>query len=213
MEWITNTWDCMIHMDMKQVQDLLQHYSNMGPLPGMLFPFLEALFPVLPLMVFIMANSAAYGLWYGFLLSWLGVSIGAMTVFWFVRLFGKRVGCYIQKKVTGIERIFELIETKGFTTIFILFCIPFLPSSLVLLTAGLSRIKFASFIIPALAGRTVLVIILAFIGNDWLKFIHQPWRIIVVLFTMWVLWYFAKKIEKRLSIPKQLAVTATSNSN
>ena len=50
--------------------NLTQDYRALGPIIGILLPFLEAFLPFLPLIVFIVANVTAYGLLFGFLLSW-----------------------------------------------------------------------------------------------------------------------------------------------
>src|SRR5690625_6623904 len=57
------------------IMQLLQDYERLGPLPGILLPFIEALLPFLPLVVFVFANAAAYGLLKGFLYSWIGSSL------------------------------------------------------------------------------------------------------------------------------------------
>lgn len=66
---------------MEFVQELLADYEKLGPLPGILLPFIEAFLPFLPLFVFVLANGAAYGLFEGFLYSWIGASFGSLGVF------------------------------------------------------------------------------------------------------------------------------------
>src|SRR5690625_1814287 len=72
------------------VIELLDKYEKLGPLPGILLPFIEAFLPFLPLFVFVMANSVAYGLLKGFLYSWLGSSAGSIAVFYLIRTFGHK---------------------------------------------------------------------------------------------------------------------------
>src|SRR5699024_12393849 len=67
------------------VLELLEKYESLGPLPGLLLPFIEAFVPFLPLFVFVMANSAAYGLLKGFIYCRLGASRGAIGVVLTVR--------------------------------------------------------------------------------------------------------------------------------
>src|SRR5690625_3341121 len=72
------------------VIELLENYEALGPLPGILLPFIEAFLPFLPLFVFVMANSVAYGLFKGFLYSWIGSSAGSILVFLLIRKFGNK---------------------------------------------------------------------------------------------------------------------------
>ena len=78
-----------------------------GSHPGILLPFIEAFLPFLPLIVLVMGNSATYGLWWGFLLSWIGVCLGSVTVFWIVRKLGGKLGLLIQKNA-GIPALLPL---------------------------------------------------------------------------------------------------------
>ena len=48
--------------DYDYIMELLNNYESLGPLPGILLPFIEAFLPFLPLIVFVLANGAAYGL-------------------------------------------------------------------------------------------------------------------------------------------------------
>lgn len=197
LEWFQNIWMIMKDIDIAQVESWLQQYSNLGPLPGILFPFIEAFLPVLPLIVFVMGNAAAYGLWLGFLYSWIGVCAGAILVFWIVRLFGKRLSMYIQKRMPGSQKFFHWIEKKGFTPMFLLFCFPFTPSSLVTVAAAISTVEFSTFIVAVLTGKSVMIFMMAFIGHDWQGFVQQPWRILIVILVFVLLWLAGKKLEKR----------------
>lgn len=71
------------------IMQLLNTYENLGPLPGLLLPMLEAFLPFLPLFVFVLANSMAYGLLEGFLFSWAGAVVGAILVFTLIRRLGQ----------------------------------------------------------------------------------------------------------------------------
>src|SRR3954454_21097044 len=75
---------------LENIMELIKAYRSFGPLPGILLPMLEAFFPFLPLFLFVMANANAFGLWFGFLFSWIGACTGALMVFWIVRKYGRK---------------------------------------------------------------------------------------------------------------------------
>lgn len=212
-DWIQNSWSYISSIDTVQVNEWLHHYASLGPILGVLLPLTEALFPVLPLMAFIIGNAAAYGFWFGLLWSWIGVSCGAILVFWVVRQFSSRFGSTLQLKFKNLNRFYLAIEQKGFSIIFLLFAMPFLPSSLILFTAGLSKVRFSSFIIPALAGRTVLVFALSYVGYDWQTFIHQPWRIALLLLITSALWLGARKLSQQLHCSSSTACKGQAMNN
>ena len=53
----------------ENIENLAAQYRALGPVLGILLPFLESFLPFLPLAVFVVANASAFGLWLGFLLS------------------------------------------------------------------------------------------------------------------------------------------------
>ncbi|MFC7679325.1 TVP38/TMEM64 family protein [Paenibacillus sp. GCM10028914] len=197
LDWIEQAFTFMKNIDMNQVETWLQNYSRLGPLPGILLTFIEAFLPILPLIVIVMGNAAAYGLWWGFLFSWIGVCIGSITVFWIARKLGGRLGMYIQKRMPGTQRFFHWIEEKGFTPIFILYCFPFTPSALINVASGISKVSLSTFTIAVMAGKSVMIFIIAFIGHDWQGFIHEPWKLLIALGVLWLLWLAGKKLENR----------------
>ena len=78
MEYITllKEWLTLEHL-----LEGLQEYKSFGPIPGFLLVVLEAFLPFLPLIVIVLTNAAAFGLWYGFIISWSGSVVGAKIVF------------------------------------------------------------------------------------------------------------------------------------
>lgn len=124
----------------ERLTEWFQSYRAFGPAAAVLLPFIEAFLPFLPLVVFVVANTNAFGLWEGFFLSWLGSAAGSMLMFYAVRHFGqKRAFGFIRRHQT-IRRLMLWVERHGFGPLFILLCFPFTPSAAVHVVAGLSRV-------------------------------------------------------------------------
>ena len=64
---------------------LLDQFRALGPLPGILLTFLKSFIPPMPTIVIVGVNAAVYGLWAGFLYSWIGMVAGCLTTFLIVR--------------------------------------------------------------------------------------------------------------------------------
>src|SRR5699024_9350577 len=96
------------------VQQLLNDYEKLGPLPGILMPFIEAFLPFLPLFVFVLANSAAYGLLKGFLYSWIGASLGSLAVFLIIRELGNKKLFIKIREHKQVRRVTGWVEERGF---------------------------------------------------------------------------------------------------
>src|SRR5699024_2228459 len=132
------------------IQALLEQYENLGPLPGILLPFIEAFLPFLPLFVFVMANSVAYGLLKSFLYSWIGASLGSIAVFYLIRKFGHKKLLLKVKQNRQVTQVTAWVERHGFGPLFLLLCFPFSPSSLINIVAGLSNVRNQQFIMAVL---------------------------------------------------------------
>lgn len=205
IETMTFTWNMqdwlsyIKDMNLEEIKSLLHRYSQFGPLPGILLPFLEALLPILPLVVFVVANAAAYGMWLGFLYSWIGVTLGSLFVFMLARRFGHRYSDRIRRKFPKSEKLFGYIERKGFTPIFLLACFPFSPSVLVNIAGGLSKIPLHTFFTAMALGKAVMTFGLSFLGHDLQSMIDQPWRIILAIAILVLLWLAGRKLEARFN--------------
>ncbi|WP_249870148.1 TVP38/TMEM64 family protein [Oceanobacillus saliphilus] len=180
------------------IQQLLNKYEGLGPLPGILLPFIEAFLPFLPLIVFVLANAAAYGLLEGFLFSWIGASSGAIVVFLVIRKLGNTK---MLKKVQGnkqVKRITVWVERHGFGPLFLLLCFPFSPSAIINVVAGLSRVNTYQFILAVLLGKTVMIFSIAYIGSSIMEFAKSPLKTILVGVGIVLFWMLGKFLEKRL---------------
>jgi uncharacterized membrane protein YdjX (TVP38/TMEM64 family) len=184
----------------ENIMGLIQEYRALGPLPGILLPMLEAFLPFLPLFLFVMANASAFGLWFGFLFSWIGACTGALLVFLIFRKFGqKRILAFLQRH-SKIRKLMTWIEDHGFGPIFLLLCFPFTPSAIVNIVAGLSKINIYQYMLAVLTGKIVMIFTISFIGYDIRSLITQPLRTAIVLVVIFILWYVGKRIEVRLNI-------------
>ena len=178
---------------------LVEQYKAFGPIPGILFPLLEALLPFLPLFVFVIANTNAFGLWLGFLLTWIGSAIGAILVFLIIRKYGHSKLLLFIKNRKEVKKLTQWLDVHGFGPIFLLLCFPFTPSAVVNIVAGLSHISRVQYIVAVLAGKLVMIFTISFIGHDITSLITQPSRTAIVVVIIFVLWYVGRRIEVSLN--------------
>ncbi len=183
----------------ENIETLAAQYRTLGPLIGILLPFLEALLPCLPLVVIVVANASSYGLWIGFLLSWIGTVLGSYVVFLIVRKFGKhpKLKGFIQKE--NVQKLIKWVDMRGLSPLFILLCFPFTPSVLVNIVAGLSHIKKKYYFIVLLAGKFVMILSMSVLGYDVSSFIKNPLKLVLVVIVVILLWVISKVVERRLN--------------
>ncbi|EWG12516.1 TVP38/TMEM64 family protein [Cytobacillus firmus] len=185
---------------LENVMDLIREYRSFGPLPGILLPMLEAFLPFLPLFLFVMANASAFGLWLGFLYSWVGAVAGALIVFLLVRKYGQKRILRFLKNHKQVQKLMKWVEKHGFGPLFILLCFPFTPSAVVNIVAGLSNISIAQYMLAVLTGKIVMIFTISFVGYDIRSLITQPIRTAIVALVIFILWYVGKIIEIKMNM-------------
>jgi uncharacterized membrane protein YdjX (TVP38/TMEM64 family) len=193
-EWLT----------LENVLKLLEHYRSFGILPGIMATLLESFFPILPMVVFVMANAAAFGLWQGMMISWFGACLGSILVFLLARKVGQKRFFRFLSRHQKVRQLVNWVERHGFGPLFLLFCFPFTPSALINVVAGLSRISRQQFILAVLFGKMVMIFIISFIGYDLAALVKQPLRTVAVVAAIFLLWYAGKKVEARFSLTENV---------
>ncbi|UZJ77471.1 TVP38/TMEM64 family protein [Fictibacillus sp. KU28468] len=186
------------YLSQENILHFLEQYRDLGFLPGVLLPLLEAIIPVLPLFIIVAGNAAAYGFWLGALFSWLGAVIGSIIVFFLVRKLGQQRFLHFITKHHKIEKLLGWMERRGFGTLFLIYCFPFTPSALINVIAGLSRINQKTFVLSVALGKLVMIAIISFIGYDFLDVIKNPLKLGLTVFGILVLWLGGKVVESRM---------------
>ena len=179
---------------------MLEQYRSFGVLPGIAATLLESFFPVLPMVVFVMANAAAFGLWKGFLISWIGACLGSILVFWLTRKIGQKRFFHFVSRHRKVRLCMHWIERHGFGPVFLLYCFPFTPSAVVNVVAGLSRMSRQQFILAVLLGKMIMIFTVSFIGYDIAALVKQPLRTAAIAVVIALLWYAGKRVEARFSL-------------
>lgn len=184
---------------LENIMELIQRYRSFGPIPGILLPMLEAFLPFLPLFIFVMANASAFGLWLGFLYSWLGSCVGALLLFLLIRRFGQRRIFAFLAKHPKVQKMMDWVDRHGFGPLFLLLCFPFTPSVVVNVVAGLSKISLYQYMLAVSIGKMVMIFTISFVGYDLRSLITQPYRTAIVFLVIFILWYVGKRIEVRMN--------------
>ncbi|MGE7601983.1 TVP38/TMEM64 family protein [Peribacillus sp. NPDC097675] len=189
LEWIT----------LEHISELIKQYRSFGPIPGILLPMLEAFLPFLPLVVFVVANATAFGLWWGFLFSWIGAIAGAFLIFLIIRRYGQMRFFRFLQKHKRVQRLMNWVESHGFGPLFLLLCFPFTPSAIVNIVAGLSKVSTLQYGLAVIGGKAVMIFTISFVGYDIVSLIHKPVRTVIVGIIIFILWFVGKRLEVRLN--------------
>lgn len=184
-------------MEFAQYSEIILKYIEMyGPAAAILLPVVEAFFPILPLVGFVIINVAAFGFFFGYLYSWIGNCLGSFLLFLFLRkVGGKRINEKISK--SKYCNILEKVKRKKLNLLFLLYCFPFAPSFLLSGAAALANMRTELFLTILLPSKFVMLLSLAFIGENVSSFFENPSKsiffiIFIVLLNLLVKYLFEK---------------------
>ena len=186
-------------MTVETIDQLAVQYRSLGLFVGFIITFLEAFLPFLPLVLFIAVNVTAYGLLWGFILSWLGTLLGSFAVFLIVRKFGRARILRKWIETRQIQRLIRWVNMAGISPLLVLLCFPFTPGILVNIVAGLSNIKKKYYFITLFISKFAMVFLLTFIVQDISDLIRSPIKIMIVAIVLFLLWMFGKLFERTLN--------------
>jgi len=181
------------------IETIVEKYKLLGPFFGILLTFLESFLPILPLFVIIIANAAAYGLFWGFLLSWLGAVAGSYMFFLMIRMFGKY---RLFRRIKGqkqVKKLINWVDIRGFTPLFVLLCLPFTPVVVVNTVAGLSNIKKKYYFLTLLISKPILIFLISYLGSDLRDILTSPVKLIISAVIILIIWGIGKLIEHILN--------------
>lgn len=156
-------------------------------------------FTIIPLLLVITINVTFFGFFLGFLWSWFTSILAAIVVFFLVRYLFQS---FLLNKVD--EKLVEKVENKGFLYVFEARIFPFVPTSLVNILAGVSSIKFSSFLLGTLLGNFIYFFILSLIPAGLLSSSVNEYMLGAISLSIFSIFYiYRKKRASRGSSDKE----------
>lgn len=171
MSWLTE----------ERLLQLLEQYRSFGPLPGVGLTFLKSFVPPLPTIAIVGLNGAVYGLWLGFLYSWIGLVAGCTVTFLIIRKIAGHPYLTKWAKRPKVAKAMTWVRQSGFSYVFLLSLFPVGPFVVINMAAGLAAMRLRSYLIALCAGKAIMVFAVSYIGNDVQRFIRHPAEILYVL--------------------------------
>ncbi|MGI1806438.1 TVP38/TMEM64 family protein [Exiguobacterium sp. TDN 0502] len=169
-----------------------------GAATGLIAPFLESLFPFLPLVLIISANAATYGFGMGVLVSWVGSMLGSLVVFACIRyLFRRPVTRWLEKHHTAQQWI-ERVRHMSPISLGFFFSLPFMPAFIITSISAMIQLSLRTYLIAAGAGRLIVVIIFSLIGKEWSTFLERPIRLVFLFLILLAIWGISRGTEEWL---------------
>jgi uncharacterized membrane protein YdjX (TVP38/TMEM64 family) len=182
--------------------EYLSSFGWIAVIIGILCVAIQAIFPVFPYVILAAANVLVFGLFYGFLINWIGAIIGAVLSFMLSRTWGQN---WIQQKwkhQTQVHWFNEQLQHRGFLVILLARIFPIIPPSLVNVLAGVSKIRFSPYFFATLIGKLPAVWIGSVISHDIFHFEENKGRIAILILLVITLSGIGYILRKRFNRKK-----------
>src|SRR6266446_1108962 len=149
------------------IEALQQRVMSLGAWAGICYPLLFAACNVLLLPGGILAVGGGFffGLWWGFLIVFVGNVVGTAISFALSRSIAKR---WFQQKLSGnptLRALGPAVERESWKIILLSQLHPLFPTSLLNYFYGLTRIRFGSYMLWASIGRIPGIFLYAYVGT------------------------------------------------
>ncbi|RKP51685.1 TVP38/TMEM64 family protein [Cohnella endophytica] len=191
--------DILSNLTEENLTKALEHYRTFGPFPGIALTFMKSFVPPLPTILIVGVNAAVYGLWLGFLYSWLGIVSGCMATFLIVRRIAGHSYFVRWAQKPKVQKSLLWVRRNAFSYVFLLSLFPVGPFVVINIAAAVARMRLRSFFIAIVFGKAIMVMSVSIIGHDFARFLERPAELIyVVLFVAVSLW-ISKKIESKFT--------------
>lgn len=156
---------------------------------------IQNLFTLIPIVGIVVINIALFGLVCGYLWSLATSIIGALVAFivfryWFQSLLIKKV------KRSYLEKL----EQNGFLFVLLLRLIPFIPSSLINITGGVSSIRLIPFLTATFIGNAIYLLLLSFVANGLLSADMEGYVFVALLVAILPSIYLYRYLKQKTGI-------------
>ncbi|OBR62453.1 hypothetical protein A7K91_02225 [Paenibacillus oryzae] len=189
----------------------LEHFRSFGPLPGILLTFMKSFVPPLPTMVIIGLNAAVYGLWQGFLYSWIGIVSGCLTTFMLVRKASNLRYVQRWRQKPKVQKALHWARRNAFSYVFVLSLFPMGPFVAVNVAAAVSGMTVRSYLAALLPGKAIMIFYVSYIGYDLERFARRPWEIVFIVLFVALAWWISRKVEAHFTKMGQLDESGESS--
>ncbi|WP_072333015.1 MULTISPECIES: TVP38/TMEM64 family protein [unclassified Paenibacillus] len=194
-----NISDMMEQLTEENMRSMLQSYRSLGPLPGLALPFLKSFIPPLPTLLIVGVNAAVYGMWLGFLYSWIGMVAGCMVTFWILRRIADHRFVQRLSRRPKVARAMAWIRKHAFSYVFLLSISPVGPFVVINTAAAIARMRTRSFLLAIALGKGIMVFVVSYIGHDPQRYIENPLQLLYIVLLIAVSLLISRKVEARFA--------------
>lgn len=169
------------HYGMHHLSEYLQSLGIAGQAVGALLVFVQTFFPFVPFVFVAGVNVLIYPSPWGFVVNYVMACLGATAAFLFARYYGHERAMKRLEQYPLAVQFNKQMERNGF--IYILFgrLIPVMPSSLISMGAGVTKVSMRQFVLGTMLGKLPMVFLESQITQYLLHFKHYRVQLLLLL--------------------------------
>ena len=170
-----------------------------GYLLSCILIILESFIPILPLFVFVTLLFYKFGIIFGFIISYICTIIGCVMSY---KIFNGKLRLkfdkfLVKKNNDKLNKIKNSIKDIKFVNLCLIIALPFTPSFIVNVAAGLSDMNRRKYIIALLVGKAFLVIFWGFVGTSLINSFRNPLNLLYILLLLVGCFVVSKLVSKK----------------
>lgn len=159
--------------DQNVLADTIKSHGVFGSLTYIFIQILQVVFPIIPGGVTTVVGFLVFGHWWGFVVNYIGISIGSLILFWLARKYGKAF-CLLFMTEETFYKYESKIDNKRSYEIFFILCMlsPVSPADIVVMITGLTSMSYRKFTTIILLCRPISIVAYSFFwiyGGQWLQ--------------------------------------------
>lgn len=135
-----------------ELKQFILNFGVVSPLVFVIIMILQVLIAPIPGQIVGFVSGYVFGVTFGTIYSIIGTVIGSIIAFKIAHIYGRPLVMKIITKKT-FNKFDKICKDKGIFYLFLIYLLPFFPDDAVSFIAGLSNIRFRSFIIIVFLGR------------------------------------------------------------
>ena len=173
-----------------------------GMIVGFLLVLLEAFIPMLPLGVFVSLNINAFNFFSGVIISWIATITGSYIAYlFFYYISNKFLYRFLKSKtISKIDNKIYKFNNISFTNLVLILTLPFTPSCIINLLAGLSNMSKEKYLLSLIIGKAFMITFWGYIGKSFIESMTDIKAIIFIGIILLIAYIISKIVSKKMNI-------------
>ena len=152
------------NVDVQLAKDYILSFGIWAPIMSFFLMILQSIVAPLPAFILTFANAGLFGWINGAILSWTSSMAGAILCFWIARFYGRDVVEKLTSKGT-LKSVDDFFSKYGNYAVLIARLLPFISFDIVSYAAGLTKMRFWSFVLATGIEQLPATLVYSYIGG------------------------------------------------